>query len=92
MGFYFSQTDAKPRLGIVVRKSVMSKAVDRNRFKRLQREYFRHHQPLLHCYDVVVVAKPFSQSASGSILSMQTVSDNWDAFVELIRAYNTRMQ
>ncbi|WP_279459939.1 ribonuclease P protein component [Actinobacillus delphinicola] len=46
-----------PRLGLAVPKKHLKRAHDRNRIKRLCREYFRLHQHQLPAYDFVVVAK-----------------------------------
>ncbi|MDX1695633.1 MAG: ribonuclease P protein component [Ketobacteraceae bacterium] len=45
------------RLGLVVGKKHLKRAVDRNRFKRLARESFRHHQQLLEGLDIIVLAR-----------------------------------
>ena len=44
------------RLGVVVAKKNIRRAVRRNRIKRLVREKFRHH-PLGHAVDLVVLAR-----------------------------------
>lgn len=48
---------AAPRLGLVVGKKNLRRAVDRNRVKRLARETFRHHQRQLDSLDVVFLAR-----------------------------------
>jgi ribonuclease P protein component len=45
-----------PRLGLVVTKR-LGKAVQRNRVKRLLREFFRRHQTGLPDFDLVIMAK-----------------------------------
>ena len=45
------------RLGLVVPKKVLKRAVDRNRIKRLTRNYFRLNQHTLPKLDYVVIAK-----------------------------------
>ena len=44
-----------PRLGLVVRKKFLKKAVDRNRLKRLARENFRLKQHQLGNLDIVLM-------------------------------------
>ena len=46
------------RLGITVSKKVSKRAVERNRIKRLAREYFRTHPDMLSGYDIIVNAFP----------------------------------
>lgn len=46
-----------PRLGLTVAKKYVKRAHERNRIKRLCREYFRLHQQDLPAMDFVVVAK-----------------------------------
>ena len=47
---------AGPRLGLVVTKR-LGKAVQRNRVKRLLREFFRRHRTQLPAVDLVIMAK-----------------------------------
>lgn len=44
------------RLGLIIAKKKLSRAVKRNYLKRIQRETFRYHQQALKGYDVVFVA------------------------------------
>lgn len=43
-----------PRLGLIVPKRVMPRAVDRNRVKRLAREWFRNNQARLGSRDILI--------------------------------------
>jgi len=45
------------RLGLVIAKKNIAKAVDRNRVKRIIRESFRHNQSLLPALDIVILAR-----------------------------------
>ena len=45
------------RLGLVVGKKAISRAVDRNRMRRIAREMFRQHQVILTGLDVVVLVR-----------------------------------
>lgn len=45
---------ATPRFGIVVPKRIVQRSVDRNRSKRILREWFRHNDQKLHGRDCVV--------------------------------------
>jgi ribonuclease P protein component len=46
-----------PRLGLVIAKKNIAKAVQRNRVKRILRESFRHNQSLLPTLDIVILAR-----------------------------------
>ena len=48
--------EGHPRLGLVATRR-MGKAVQRNRIKRLLREFFRRHQTGLPAFDLVIMAK-----------------------------------
>ena len=48
--------ESHPRLGLVATRR-MGKAVQRNRVKRLLREFFRRHQIGLPTFDLVIMAK-----------------------------------
>lgn len=52
-----------PRLGLLVSKKAMKRAVDRNRIKRLVRESFRGHIEGLKAYDIIYVARAPLQQA-----------------------------
>ncbi len=45
------------RLGLVIAKKNIRRAVDRNRVKRIARESFRHHRADLDHLDIVVLAR-----------------------------------
>ncbi len=58
------------RLGVIVAKRVMKRAVDRNRVRRLIRESFRHHQQSLSGLDIVVLVRcNCSDKPSGVLLN-----------------------
>ena len=46
-----------PRIGYIVSKEISSKAVIRNRIKRIFREYFRHNKRLFGSNDIIFVCK-----------------------------------
>lgn len=48
----------RPRIGLIIAKRHVRKAVQRNRIKRLLRESFRHQQGHLPGLDMVVLARP----------------------------------
>ena len=52
-----ASTVQHPRLGLVIAKKNIAKAVERNRVKRIFRESFRHNQRLLPARDIVILAR-----------------------------------
>lgn len=55
--FYNKNSLGFPRYGHVVSKKVSSRAVRRNRIKRVLREYFRHTKHLMDSLDLVFIAR-----------------------------------
>lgn len=70
-----------PRLGLVIAKKHIAKAVQRNRVKRVLRESFRHKQSLLPTVDIVILARSGSGNLSSEQLR-QKIERHW---VDLIR-------
>ncbi|MBS9403372.1 ribonuclease P protein component [Halomonas sp. TRM85114] len=60
-----------PRLGLIVSKKNVRRAVDRNRFKRLVRESVRLQQGRLPAVDIVVLAKRGVQELDNDTLHRQ---------------------
>ncbi|WP_091644773.1 ribonuclease P protein component [Aquisalimonas asiatica] len=52
------------RLGLAVGRKAASRAVDRNRIKRIARDSFRHQRASLPPVDVVLMARPAARHAS----------------------------
>ena len=50
-------SQAQARLGLVIAKKNVRRAVDRNKVKRIARESFRHHRAELDHLDIVVLAR-----------------------------------
>lgn len=72
-------TTTSSRLGIVVAKKNARRAVDRNRIKRLTREYFRQQIAPLSCtMDYVVLARPGISSLDnrGVRVALKSLFDN----------------
>ena len=67
---------ASARLGMAVAKKVAKRAVDRNRLKRLARESFRQHKQSLAGFDIVLLARPASLSASNEVL-FKSLRKHW---------------
>lgn len=64
--------EAGARLGLIVGKRQLKRAVDRNRVKRVLRETFRVRRAILPAYDIVVqlVDRPRGESVSGEAASI----------------------
>lgn len=60
-----------PRLGLVVAKKAVRKAVVRNRIKRIIRESFRYNQQKLDGKDIVVIVYPNILTLQNSELRQQ---------------------
>lgn len=56
------------RLGMAIAKKRAKRAVDRNRLKRVVREYFRHHNARLGGVDLVVMNRDLAASATNEEL------------------------
>lgn len=75
LDIFFSQNGLRyPRLGLVVPKKVLARAVDRNRAKRILREAFRLGQTNLGGLDVIVRVKAAGRD--------DDYRSQWDAFVK----------
>ncbi|MBD3654208.1 ribonuclease P protein component [Kangiella sp.] len=56
------------RLGLIVAKKNVRRAVDRNRLKRMARESFRLQQQQLPAYDIVLLARRGSSQLANKVL------------------------
>jgi len=73
----FDNQDERPaRLGLVVAKKNLKRAVDRNRFKRVVRESFRTHQHQLQGLDFVVLSRRGALTLDGPALK-KVVDQTW---------------
>lgn len=67
-----SDKTALNRLGLAIAKKKIKRAHERNRLKRLLREYFRAHQSQLPCtVELVVIAKQDVSSCENAEIFMQ---------------------
>lgn len=64
------------RLGLAISKKQVRRATQRNRLKRLIRESFRLHQPILVGWDCVVLAKMEASQTSNTIL-LEAIAKQW---------------
>ena len=62
------------RLGLVIAKKSVAKAVQRNRVKRIVREFFRQHQQQLQGLDLVVLARKDVDTLPNNQLSARLAS------------------
>ncbi|MBI5461962.1 MAG: ribonuclease P protein component [Gammaproteobacteria bacterium] len=66
-----------PRLGLAISKKAASRAVVRNRIKRIVRESFRHRQGELGGWDIVVMAKASAATATRQALRAE-LEEHWN--------------
>ncbi len=71
-----------PRLGLAIRKKVARHAVQRNRIKRIVREYFRQHQQQLPAIDIVVFAKAGIVEQTNQQLR-QSLARHWQKLIKM---------
>ena len=69
---------ALPRLGLIVAKKNIRRAVQRNRIKRLSRETFRLQQSLLTGVDVILLARSGMDELENNEL-IQLLNKQWSA-------------
>jgi len=69
------------RLGLAIAKKQLRRAVDRNRVKRLAREYFRQHVPEGCNLDFVVMVRAAARQRSNSELS-QSLQGHFQRLLE----------
>ena len=73
----FDTKENKPgRLGLVVAKKNLKRAVDRNRFKRVVKESFRENQHQLQGLDIVVLSRRGALDLDSSALK-KVVDQTW---------------
>ena len=69
------------RLGMAVAKKCAKRAVDRNRLKRLARESFRQHKHSLAGFDIVLLARHASVTASNKTL-LESLEMHWSRVIK----------
>ena len=73
--------ESMPRLGIVVSKRAMHRAVARNRAKRVIRESFRHEQHRLPAMDIIIQAIPGKDGRKSVAELTDALSQLWKGLV-----------
>jgi len=68
--------NAHARLGLLVSKKAMKKAVARNRIKRIVRESFRANVSKLKAYDIIFIARSKIEAVDNKQVFI-TLSDLW---------------
>ena len=65
-----------PRLGLSISRKAVSRAIDRNRIKRIVRESFRYNARTMRSLDIVVRATAKARSQPNALLSRK-LNDIW---------------
>ena len=73
--------ESMPRLGIVVSKRAVHRAVTRNRAKRVIRESFRHEQHRLPAMDIIIQAIPGKDGRKSVAELTDALSQLWKGLV-----------
>ena len=82
--------DAKNTLGVTVSKKVSKRAVDRNKLKRVMREFYRQRQAELSGTNLVLTAKPASKLAS-SDERLKSLEELWVKVLKWQRWHNREL-
>src|SRR3990167_10921545 len=72
------------RLGIIVSKQFIKRAVDRNQLKRVIRESFRHHQEDLKELDIVVIIRS-ECSTLGAKVWRNDIDSIWQTLIASLK-------
>lgn len=67
------------RLGLIVAKKHVKRAVDRNRLKRVIREQFRLHQYSLTGLDIVVIVRPGANKRADVVKCLE---QSWNKLID----------
>jgi ribonuclease P protein component len=70
-----------PRLGLVVARKTLRRAVDRNRIKRVVRESFRLHRAGLPARDIVVMPRTAAGAKPGPALR-ESLTRHWQKMAD----------
>lgn len=77
------------RLGFVVSRKNVRRAVDRNQLKRIARESFRHHKPQLQGLDIILLAKKGVQQLPATELR-QRIDQAWLTLLRRLQKRQTQ--
>lgn len=72
-----SNDSLQPRLGIIIKKSVIKQAIKRVRLRRIIRESFRAHKELLKGLDIIVLVR--SECSPQNKILREMVDKLWHA-------------
>ncbi len=70
------------RLGMVIAKKYLRRAIDRNRIKRQIRESFRHNKQTLRGFDMVVLLRSDIRNVSNSLLR-DMLKSHWEKAIKI---------
>ena len=84
-----SQADKK--IGVTVSKKVSKRAVDRNRIKRIVKEFYRHHKSQIGLAHIVVTAKPKCATATNPELN-ESLQELWEKLLKWQRWHQHKLR
>ena len=82
MILFKSNDQTKARLGLVVPKRTVNKAVSRNQIKRIVRESFRLHQERLGGFDIVFITRHHADKLDKKALR-KGIDELWEKLLSL---------
>lgn len=68
--YIYNEVANNPRLGIVVAKKYIKKAVKRNYFKRIIREFFNDYSRYLKNVDIIIIVRDVKKIAKNKIFQL----------------------
>jgi ribonuclease P protein component len=82
---------ANKKIGVTVSKKVSKRAVDRNRIKRIVKEFYRHHKTEINSAHIVITAKPKCVIATNKELT-ESLQELWGKLLKWQRWHEHKLR